>query len=243
MPSTHRLQFTRSILAEPHVVWSHLTDPNSYRQWTSAFAEGSRFEGAWESGAAIRFLGSAPRITLKCCISALNSFHRIRFEDSMFRSILLAALVAGVPCAKATEPTPFKVCPFTPAELQMALGVPFSEGQPSPPLNAGTLVMPSCQYQSKRYSLRVQSQVYQNPADAKKAVMPMAGRMVPITNDPDGAVFQEGQGDLTDPSVHYSRGKVAINLRVMGGYYKDAASKNAEMLALRDKLAKLRRVP
>ena len=32
-------------------------DPDTYRDWTSAFAEGSHFVGSWEEGARILFLG------------------------------------------------------------------------------------------------------------------------------------------------------------------------------------------
>lgn len=31
--------------------------PDTYRQWTAGFCEGSYYEGSWEQGAAIRFLG------------------------------------------------------------------------------------------------------------------------------------------------------------------------------------------
>jgi hypothetical protein len=56
MSSLKRLQFTTTIHAAPAVVWRHVTAPDSYRHWTSAFAEGSHFEGSWEQGSAIRFL-------------------------------------------------------------------------------------------------------------------------------------------------------------------------------------------
>ena len=56
MPSVKRLQFSAAILAPPDVVWRHVTDLESYRRWTSAFAEGSTFDGSWERGAKIRFL-------------------------------------------------------------------------------------------------------------------------------------------------------------------------------------------
>ena len=57
MPTLTRLQFTATIQAPAAVVWQHVTDADSYRHWTSAFAEGSRYEGAWHTGASIRFLG------------------------------------------------------------------------------------------------------------------------------------------------------------------------------------------
>jgi len=154
---------------------------------------------------------------------------------------LAVVLVAATPAfAQASN---FNACPFKPAELQAAFGVSFAEGKAGPPLNAGTLTMHSCRYESKDYSVRVESQVYQNPADARKAAMIGAGKRVPIPNDPDGAAYQEGQGDLTDPAVHYSRGNVAMHLRIMGLYYKEASKKDQELLVMREKLAKLRRVP
>jgi hypothetical protein len=38
-----RIQFTTTIKATPAVVWRQITSPDSYRKWTSAFAEGSYF--------------------------------------------------------------------------------------------------------------------------------------------------------------------------------------------------------
>lgn len=59
MTSRKRLQFTTTIGAPVATVWRLMLDPQSYRLWTSAFAEGSRFEGSWERGARIRFLDPA----------------------------------------------------------------------------------------------------------------------------------------------------------------------------------------
>lgn len=38
-------------------VWTTMLQPASYEQWTAAFCEGSRFEGSWDQGSKIRFLG------------------------------------------------------------------------------------------------------------------------------------------------------------------------------------------
>lgn len=38
-------------------VWTTMLQPASYEQWTAPFSEGSRFEGSWEQGSRIRFLG------------------------------------------------------------------------------------------------------------------------------------------------------------------------------------------
>ena len=57
MSSLKRIQFSETIHAPVPTVWRLMLGPESYRRWTSAFAEGSTFDGAWEQGAKIRFLG------------------------------------------------------------------------------------------------------------------------------------------------------------------------------------------
>lgn len=37
-------------------VWNTMLHPDTYREWTAAFCEGSYFEGSWDAGATIRFL-------------------------------------------------------------------------------------------------------------------------------------------------------------------------------------------
>ena len=37
-------------------VWTTMLQPASYEKWTSAFCEGSRFEGSWDQGSRIRFV-------------------------------------------------------------------------------------------------------------------------------------------------------------------------------------------
>lgn len=56
MANIKRIQFSITIDATAAVVWHHITDPESYKHWTSAFAEGSHFQGSWDAGATIRFL-------------------------------------------------------------------------------------------------------------------------------------------------------------------------------------------
>lgn len=51
------LHFTIRIEAPRQVVWDTMLSLETYRQWTAAFCEGSYYEGSWEEGAAIRFLG------------------------------------------------------------------------------------------------------------------------------------------------------------------------------------------
>ena len=56
MPSVKRIQFIAEIGVPASVVWRHVTSPESYKIWTSAFAEGSHFKGSWEPGSKILFL-------------------------------------------------------------------------------------------------------------------------------------------------------------------------------------------
>lgn len=51
------LHFSITILAPCKVVWDTMLSPETYQQWTTAFCEGSYYEGSWEEGTSIRFLG------------------------------------------------------------------------------------------------------------------------------------------------------------------------------------------
>jgi uncharacterized protein YndB with AHSA1/START domain len=50
------LEFGIDIAAPVARVWDCMFDPLAYRDWTSAFSEGSYFEGSWEVGRRLRFL-------------------------------------------------------------------------------------------------------------------------------------------------------------------------------------------
>lgn len=52
-----KMRFTSLVAARPQVVWEVMLGPETYRDWTTEFAEGSYFEGSWDEGAKIRFLG------------------------------------------------------------------------------------------------------------------------------------------------------------------------------------------
>jgi uncharacterized protein YndB with AHSA1/START domain len=51
-----KLTFTTSIAAPRERVWHVMLDDTTYRQWTTAFSEGSCYEGSWDEGHEIRFL-------------------------------------------------------------------------------------------------------------------------------------------------------------------------------------------
>ncbi len=50
-----KLSFEIQISAPPEKVWSVLWDDISYRQWTTAFMEGSFYQGTLEEGSIVKF--------------------------------------------------------------------------------------------------------------------------------------------------------------------------------------------
>ncbi|TFD27432.1 SRPBCC family protein [Cryobacterium cryoconiti] len=52
-----KLHYTVRIEAPAHTVWTTMLDDDTYQEWASAFNEGSHYEGSWDLGSEIRFLG------------------------------------------------------------------------------------------------------------------------------------------------------------------------------------------
>lgn len=53
-----KLHFSISINAPVEKVWETMLEPETYQQWTKAFDGSSRYEGNWEQGSEMRFLGT-----------------------------------------------------------------------------------------------------------------------------------------------------------------------------------------
>ncbi|MEW5764053.1 MAG: SRPBCC family protein [Acidobacteriota bacterium] len=51
------LRYSTRFDASPEVVWNTLFSLPTYRVWAGEFCEGSTFEGSWEEGTRMRFLG------------------------------------------------------------------------------------------------------------------------------------------------------------------------------------------
>lgn len=51
-----KLHYSIIIEAPRQVVWDTMLLPDTYRQWTTGFCEGSYYEGTWEKGSSIKFL-------------------------------------------------------------------------------------------------------------------------------------------------------------------------------------------
>ena len=52
----NKCHYSITISAPRSTVWHVLLDDETYRQWTTVFAEGSYFEGGWKVGSTLRFL-------------------------------------------------------------------------------------------------------------------------------------------------------------------------------------------
>ncbi len=53
-----KLNFSITIDAEPQTVYRIMLDQKTYREWTAVFNPSSYFEGSWEKGSQIRFIGT-----------------------------------------------------------------------------------------------------------------------------------------------------------------------------------------
>ncbi len=79
MSTNRRVRFTTEITAPVSVVFQTMLDPESYQEWASAFAEGSRYDGSWQRGEKIKFVGpSGDGMVAEVAEHRLNEFTSIR---------------------------------------------------------------------------------------------------------------------------------------------------------------------
>ena len=55
-----KLHFSIHINASVEKVWHSMLDDEPYREWTKAFSEGSYYQGKWEEGSEMLFIGPDP---------------------------------------------------------------------------------------------------------------------------------------------------------------------------------------
>lgn len=55
-----KLHYSILINAPKDKVWHAMLDDKPYREWTKTFSEGSYYQGSWEKGSKILFLGPDP---------------------------------------------------------------------------------------------------------------------------------------------------------------------------------------
>lgn len=129
-------------------------------------------------------------------------------------------------------------CPFSAAELTTAFGSPVKEGTKGFEYAFGSGKALSCRYEAKDFTLVVNQKVMSDPSQVKGWTSPLAGKTEALAGDPDGAIRQTDQGDNTNPNLQYVRGRVIVELRLMG-----VGKTNPGFEAHNRRLVALRRLP
>jgi len=167
-----------------------------------------------------------------------------------FESYAKASAAAGSGAVAPTPPPPSALkdsqsgCVFTAAEVQAALGFKVKSGKGTELPFPGGMSF-SCQYapedKKELRSLTVNRLVTTSGdavTNSRESRKRLAGKLEPVPNDADQAGWQVDQGDLTDVTLHYVRGKATTEVRVGGVNQKDAAA----VAAMRKRVLTLRRV-
>lgn len=150
------------------------------------------------------------------------------FFVSALALVLATAASAGEPAS----------CPFGAAELTSAFGSPVREGTKGTEYEFGSGRMLSCRYEGAGFTLVVNQTVMKDPTLVKGWSTRLAGKAEAVPGDPDGALRQTDQGDMTSPNLQYVRGRVIVELRVLG-----VGKSNPAFAAYDRRLAALRRLP
>ena len=66
------INFSTQINATKQKVWNTMLADKTYREWTKAFHDGSYYEGSWEKGSEIRFLGPDEELRLQGMYSRIK---------------------------------------------------------------------------------------------------------------------------------------------------------------------------
>lgn len=155
-------------------------------------------------------------------------------------------VVSGPPVPASNRPTTRRVkvaaCPFTPGELQSTLGLEFTAGVASPEMPYPGGARLTCKYAPVKTAgpaLAVNVTLMDDPAqgDSQAFFSRMAGKMEPVPNDPDKAVWQFDQVASAEPVLYYARQGAIVELRVT------VDKGDPRYTAIRQGLARLRRLP
>jgi hypothetical protein len=74
-----KLHFSIQINAPAEKVWKTMLDDKTYRQWTEPFGKGGYFEGTWETGSDMRFLGPSDKGTPSGMLSRIKESRPYEF--------------------------------------------------------------------------------------------------------------------------------------------------------------------
>jgi hypothetical protein len=112
MPAVKRIQFSTTIEAPVSRVYALMIDPEAYKDWTSAFAEGSTYEGSWAQGQQIRFLGpSGDGMVAEIAENRVNEFISIRHLGFIAKGVVDTDSDAARAWAPAYENYSFQPVP------------------------------------------------------------------------------------------------------------------------------------
>lgn len=100
-----------------------------------------------------------------------------------------------------------------------------------------------CRYQAKDYALVLLTTQFDKPEDAINAQHMLIGKLQAVPNDADSAVLQLEQSNLNNPAIFYVRQGVAVDLRILGSYYKSEIAQTKALKAMQESLLQLRRLP
>lgn len=109
----------------------------------------------------------------------------------------------------------------------------------------------SQRFKNKDFTVQVQvSPAYgmKSISEYRKSNSPKTVTWKPIPNDPDGAMIEQredGKDDLAStPAIEYIRNNKHVRLQILGNYYNyDNAKMPSKRDEMRNKLAKLKRIP
>lgn len=73
------LRFSTLINADKKTVWDTMLNDKTYREWTKPFNETSYYEGSWEKGSEIRFLGRDDKGGVAGMFSRIKESEKYRF--------------------------------------------------------------------------------------------------------------------------------------------------------------------
>ena len=87
------VRVSADVRAPARVVWDTMLARDTYEQWTGAFHEGSTYEGSWDEGAEIRFVGPgedghAGGLIGTVVESRRDEFVSIRYDGEIDRGVV-----------------------------------------------------------------------------------------------------------------------------------------------------------
>ncbi|MGJ4751751.1 hypothetical protein [Leptospira kmetyi] len=87
------ISFNISIHADVKTVWKKMLEDKTYRLWTKEFHEGSYYEGTWEKGTEIRFVGPDDNGALQGMFSKVQENIPYKFISILHLGLIVDGVV------------------------------------------------------------------------------------------------------------------------------------------------------